>query len=581
MNKATGALTGVPDATPMLPVICNTVEPVLHGNICINGARDLPVLQRVKEHDGHAVLVGGGPSLTETLDEIKWRYGQGQHIVALNGSADWLVKNGIIPHSHIIIDARPGNARFVAGVQSTKLYLASQCDPSVFEKAKFRDVTLFHRDCDGKSGFNEKRRTVLLGTGTTVGLTAIQLMYELGYRKIHLYGYDSSYRKTEGHAYLQPENDGEQVVDCTAGGRKFTAAVWMIRQAEEFRNIAPAFAKEGVILTVHGDGLLPWVAKKLTEPFERGVTPSLLTAVYDLALSPASYDILVFLGLAECHRKAQGYDGIRFVIVPGPNQGFRFDEIAPEEPEHRQQLLWNVVIPAARLLPSVKSIHLCGSRSEALQYEGDVFPESYNVDYPLHAYGMTRQLEAMRAGEFAWVKAPKRALELAAPYISPCTVTITLRETHYGQGRNSQLDQWKAAAKQLRDAGCRVLFIRDTGFAAYGDEDFGETCAAASFDLALRAAIYELADLNVFIANGPAGVSYFNPKCKTLMFGMIAEGHNGMTEPYWKAMGFPPGSQFPGLPNCKLVWESDQTDVIVRESLSMLNAIPQTETIDG
>jgi hypothetical protein len=37
----------------------------------------------------------------------------------------------------------------------------------------------------------------------TVGLNAMVLAFAAGYRKIHLYGFDSSYRADEHHAYPQ------------------------------------------------------------------------------------------------------------------------------------------------------------------------------------------------------------------------------------------------------------------------------------------------------------------------------------------------------------------------------------------
>jgi hypothetical protein len=45
----------------------------------------------------------------------------------------------------------------------------------------------------------------------------MSLAFGLGYRKIHLYGFDSSYREDTHHAYMQNLNDGDLVVDVLAG----------------------------------------------------------------------------------------------------------------------------------------------------------------------------------------------------------------------------------------------------------------------------------------------------------------------------------------------------------------------------
>lgn len=566
----TGAPTGAPDVPSVMPVKCNTEDDAIYRNVRINGALDLPILQRVTPHDGHAVIVAGGPSAADFIEELRWRQSEGQHIFAMNGTASWLLKKGIVPDFHVIMDARPWNSRFIEGDERTTLYLASQCDPSVFKAAKGRNVVLFHRDCGGNSGHLEKRATVPLGFGTTVGVTAIQIAHELGYKKIHLYGFDSCYREGEGHAYTQPENDGEQIIDVTVAGRPFKCSPWMVRQAEEFRELAAGFAETDSTVTIHGDGLLAWIAKKLSEACPRTKVDRLLTVFYDLALCPASYDVIVTLVAAEQHRKALGYDGIKFVIVPGHLHGFRWDNIEPTSVSHRQQLLWNVVLPAARLLPSVKSIIVCADRDQALPHEcEDAFPNGYSVDYPCHAYGFTRMLQGMKIGQIASLKAPEQSVEYAKSIITPNTVTITLRETQYGSSRNSRVGEWIEAAYRLRQAGYRVVIIRDSEQAHARIADF-ETIPAASFDLALRAAIYELAEVNLFIANGPAGISYLNPNCRTIMFGMISEGHQGLNSEYWEHHEFKPGSQFPGLPNCKIVWEPDTADVIVREALAYL-----------
>ena len=64
------------------------------------------------------------------------------------------------------------------------------------------------------SGFNRgiarftDKPVHLIGGGTTVGLLAMSLAFLRGFRKIHLYGFDSCYRGDEHHAYAQNLNDG-------------------------------------------------------------------------------------------------------------------------------------------------------------------------------------------------------------------------------------------------------------------------------------------------------------------------------------------------------------------------------------
>ena len=74
-------------------------------------------------------------------------------------------------------------------------------------------------------------------------------------------------------------------------------------------------------------------------------------AVYDLGVSPPSYDFLSFLAEAERHRRANGFTHINLMFQPGPMNGFRDDELPPDTAT-REGMLWRVCAGMARLLPS-------------------------------------------------------------------------------------------------------------------------------------------------------------------------------------------------------------------------------------
>lgn len=253
--------------------VCNTRSAKLAQNV-VENAQCGEWLDYAKPHDAHAVIVGGGTSLLRTFAEMAWRESIGQTIWALNGSAKWLRANGIAPHFHVIVDARPTNVEFVLDPHlGTHYLIASQCDPAVLRALEGMRVTVWHSAAEGISEVlkTEKTRPVhLIGGGTTVGMQAMVLAHVLGFRKIHLYGFDSSVSDTH-HAYTQPQNDADTIVDVlTSDGAKFRAAPWMVEQAREFCALAPELADGGSIITVSGDGLLPHLARQLM--FE--VTPA-------------------------------------------------------------------------------------------------------------------------------------------------------------------------------------------------------------------------------------------------------------------------------------------------------------------
>jgi hypothetical protein len=251
-----------------LSVISNTAREEVHSNVRSACARDLPWLPLLDANDQQAVIVAGGPSVNDTLPGIYWRRGFGQKIVAVNGSARWLNEHGIVPDFHIIIDARPENARFIRESKSKAYYLASQCHTSVFDEAlnvknyhAETPVTVFHMNTEGiESVILKDKEANLISSGSTVGLAAMAVMYCLGYRGLHLHGFDSSY-ESDHHAYEQPQNDADIATDVMVNGERFKSAPWMVAQVQQFQELATQLANAGTVITVAGRGLLPFVAR--------------------------------------------------------------------------------------------------------------------------------------------------------------------------------------------------------------------------------------------------------------------------------------------------------------------------------
>ncbi|MFA6041352.1 MAG: 6-hydroxymethylpterin diphosphokinase MptE-like protein, partial [Methylophilus sp.] len=249
---------------------CNTPDEVLFNNIAINSARNLPWLKQTDAHDGHAVIVGGGASVKDWIDEIRMRRENGQVIFALNGAAKYLMSYGIMADFCVIVDARERNADFLGYTNS--YLLSSQVSPFLFnvlEEARVKDITLWHQEYpDNMPEFDAalpdtQPEHTLIGGGTTVGLSAMVIAYALGYRALHLYGYDSSYTDDNLHAYAQ--NDPQRVIcDVTVAGKTFKTTLAMAKQAELFPQLSDSLIDFGCTITIRGDGLLPFTSKMST-----------------------------------------------------------------------------------------------------------------------------------------------------------------------------------------------------------------------------------------------------------------------------------------------------------------------------
>lgn len=243
-------------------IVSNAPKEKIFDNVAINSRRSVPWVKEIAAHDDHAVLVGGGPSAVDTIGEIRLRQRDGQQIFALNGAASWLAQYGVDADCQVLLDSRPQNRRFVRPIAAQRFYIASQCDPAIFDILKDEDVTLYHHAEDGIDQHFDGR-SILIGGGITVGLTAMALCFALGYRNLHLYGYDSSDREGASHAYAQEEAGSEnERREIWVGRRSFVCAPAMYAQAQAFPAFAALLRDEGALITVHGDGLLPELARQ-------------------------------------------------------------------------------------------------------------------------------------------------------------------------------------------------------------------------------------------------------------------------------------------------------------------------------
>jgi hypothetical protein len=248
----------------------NTSDERLLANIAYSIRLGYPQLRPQGAQMERVCLVGGGPSLDDTFDELRDLYFAGAKVVTVNGSYKWCIDRNIRPSAHIVLDARPENARFVQpAIPQCKYLIASQCAPETWAAVEGRpDVWIWHAVAPDNPSARPVLDAFYLGQwmptpgGTTVVMRALSILTAIGYRRYDLFGVDSCVMGSKHHAYAQPENDSDRarpvVVHPTGHAdrsRTFMCSGWHLAQLQDLLQHI-RINGDRFLLRVHGDGLL-------------------------------------------------------------------------------------------------------------------------------------------------------------------------------------------------------------------------------------------------------------------------------------------------------------------------------------
>jgi hypothetical protein len=253
----------------------NTPDDGLLANIRHSIRLGYPQVRPQPAQPDRVCLVGGGPSLDDTFDELRELYFEGAKVVTVNGSYQWCLDRNIRPSAHVVLDARASNARFVNPVvPQCKYLIASQCAPETWAQMAGRpDVWIWHAVASDNPTLKPELDAYYMGQwvptpgGTTVIMRAISVLRMIGFLRMDLFGVDSCVMGDQHHAYAQPENDADKVYPFVIHptghpelARTFHCTSWHAKQLECFLQTIRVNGHT-FMLNVHGDGLLAYALK--------------------------------------------------------------------------------------------------------------------------------------------------------------------------------------------------------------------------------------------------------------------------------------------------------------------------------
>lgn len=228
-------------------------------------------------HDGNMVIVGSGPSLPLFVNEIKAEREKGRPICSIKGAHDFLIDNGIHPDLFVSCEPRERPLKHVS--PHTAYLVASRCDPGLFDQLAKARVVIWHsiaskhdseveprlnmtwddldlvEECDVFKERVVKGLSFGVGGGATSGLRAITISYLMGFRNIHLYGFDSCLDKDKDTKRFSGEKVGKgMVIDVIVGGKRFWCNGALADQAVQFQKLLKHMP--GLNVKSYGNGLI-------------------------------------------------------------------------------------------------------------------------------------------------------------------------------------------------------------------------------------------------------------------------------------------------------------------------------------
>jgi hypothetical protein len=290
-----------------------------------------------------------------------------------------------------------------------------------------------------------------------------------------------------------------------------------------------------------------------------------LTALYDLAVSPLTFDFTYAVVQAEVERRRRRCDRIAFHI--------RLKETAQitDDPlDDDQWRLHHVLVPLSQLLAQPSDLYI----GPAPVSTSEVFSRAHGLHWLSDVLALAEAGEEVQV--FTAHPRVKEAVErrLRDTVLGRRLITITLREARYQQPRNSNLMAWASLARSLSAKGYAVVVLRDHEHVSEslpGDWGTAVALPEAVWNLHWRLALYELAWLNLGVNNGPAFLAILDPHIRFLIFKML--GDTPETSPqHCRRLGFAPGERLRFMKSHqRLVWDIDEAGVLHEQVFQTLS----------
>ena len=222
---------------------------------------DFSWVKHYKHTDKHVAVVSGGDIDFDAFEDFIKEHPDAE-VWCVKHAYPKLIQHGTMPDACLVLDPRPVDGVSTHGVvrkdlfkhiqKHTKFYIASMTDPSVVDyiKSKTDNIRGFHAFTGGivdpevkdrmqiLKGIGIEEGELLISGGTGAATRIIGLLETLGYRNLHLFGFDCSINDLTDEQKEEKTEEGQPVyLHVETGGNNYWTTGELLAMAQDLEKM--------------------------------------------------------------------------------------------------------------------------------------------------------------------------------------------------------------------------------------------------------------------------------------------------------------------------------------------------------
>jgi hypothetical protein len=257
----------------------------------------------------------------------------------------------------------------------------------------------------------------------------------------------------------------------------------------------------------------------------------IIYCVYDLDMMPITYNVFEYLAIFDVIARQSNKKFHLLIIkqrILNNVESGTFNKA--HTAENRKFRISNILTFSVRLFDNCSGYSVLESEREMHLYRlmGEIFPPDYDP-YRYNSNSLSVLDYKDYGVKFASIQVPRYSIKIASALLAnqplDRLVTITLRSSKYDTIRNSDLFEWSKFVDYMVSQQYLVVVIPDAENPLdHKPIEAKHIRTEFAFNLELRAALYQLARVNLGVANGPMIVSTMNKLCTTAILKVAPPG---------------------------------------------------------